>query len=259
VTGILEQLFSLDGKLALVTGGSAGIGLGIAEVLAGAGAKVVITGRNLDNAQVAAEKLRGEGLDVWALRLDPADEKSVVDTAREVVAAHGVPWILVNNAGKQDGELLLEGSAQHWDETYATNLRGPYLLTREIGRIMAEAGEGGRIVNIGSRVVQGRMMAGLGAYVSSKSGMLGLSMASATELVEHGITVNTLLPGGVMTPGTMAATHVPVTPEKLPPKPPMGMSSPQDIGAAVLFFASPAAHKITNQVVGLDAGFSVVL
>jgi len=259
VSGLLEELFSLKGKLALVTGGSAGIGLGIAEVLAGAGAKVVITGRNIENAEEAAAKLRGAGLDVAAQRLDPADEQSVVEACREVIAAHGTPWILVNNAGKQDGELLLEGTAEHWDATYATNLRGPYLVTREIGRAMVEAGEGGRIVNIGSRVVQGRMMAGLGAYVSSKSGMLGLSMASATELVEHGITVNTLLPGGVMTPGTMAATHVPVAPDKLPPKPPMGMSNPQDIGAAVLFFASPAAHKITNQVVGLDAGFSVVL
>jgi len=259
VAGLLEQLFSLKGKLALVTGGSAGIGLGIAEVLAGAGAKVVITGRNLPNAEDAAAKLREDGFDVWPRGLDPANEQSVVDACNAVIAAHGTPWILVNNAGKQDGELLLEGSAEHWDETYATNLRGPYLMTREFGRAMAEAGEGGRIVNIGSRVVQGRMMAGLGAYVSSKTGMLGLSMASATELVEHGITVNTLLPGGVLTPGTMAANHVPVTPDKLPPKPPMGMSSPQDIGAAVLFFASPAAHKITNQVVGLDAGFSVVL
>jgi NAD(P)-dependent dehydrogenase (short-subunit alcohol dehydrogenase family) len=95
--------------------------------------------------------------------------------------------------------------------------------------------------------------------VSSKSGMLGLSMASATELVEHGITVNTLLPGGVMTPGGMSAVRPDLPPEKFPPRPPMGMNSPRDIGAAVLFFASPAAHKITNQVVGLDAGFSVVL
>jgi len=256
---ILNELFSLDGKLALVTGGSAGIGLGIAEVLAGAGAKVVITGRNLENAEDAAAKLREEGLDVVAVRLDPADEQSIVDACREVIAEHGSPWILVNNAGKQDGELLLESTAEHWDETYATNMRGPLLLTREIGRAMVAAGEGGRIVNIGSRVVQGRMMAGLAAYVSSKSGMLGLSMASATELVDDGITVNTLLPGGVMTPGGMSATRPELPPEKLPPRPPMGMSSPQDIGAAVLFFASPAAHKITNQVVGLDAGFSVVL
>lgn len=255
----LSELFALDGKVALVTGGSAGIGLGIAEVLAKAGATVVITGRNLENAEEAAAELRGEGLDVAAVRLDPADEQSVVEACREVVASHGSPWILVNNAGKQDGELLLESTAGHWDETYATNLRGPLLLIREIGRAMVAAGEGGRIVNIASRVVQGRMMAGLGAYVSSKTGMVGLSMASATELVEHGITVNTLLPGGVMTPGGMSATRPPVDPDKMPPRPPMGMSSPQDIGAAVLFFASPAAHKITNQVVGLDAGFSVVL
>jgi len=168
--GILEQLFSLKGKLALVTGGSAGIGLGIAEVLAGAGAKVVITGRDLANAEEAAAKLRSEGLDVSAVRLDPADEQSIVAACAEVIAAHGPPWILVNNAGKQDGELLLEGTAEHWDATYATNLRGPYLLTREIGRAMVAAGEGGRIVNIGSRVVQGRMMAGLAPMSRARAG-----------------------------------------------------------------------------------------
>jgi NAD(P)-dependent dehydrogenase (short-subunit alcohol dehydrogenase family) len=256
---ILDELFSVRGKVALVTGGSAGIGLGIADVLARAGAKVVITGRNFDHAESAAAQLREEGSDVSAVRLDPADEQSVVEACAEVVAKHGAPWILVNNAGKQDGELLLEGTAEHWDETYATNLRGPFLLTREIGRAMVAAGLGGRIVNISSRVAQGRMMAGLSAYAASKAAMVTLSMASATELVDHGITVNTLLPGGVMTPGTMAATRPPVDPGKMPPRPPLGLSDPSDIGAAVLFFASPAAHKITNQVVALDAGFSVVL
>ena len=256
---IFRDLFSLDGSVAVVTGGSAGIGLGIAEVLARAGAKVIVTGRNLDNAEQAASQLRKEELDVSAMQLDPANEGSVVDACREMIASHGAPWILVNNAGKQDGEMLLDGSAELWDATYATNLRGPFLLTREIGRAMVEAGRGGRIVNISSRVAQGRMMAGLGAYVSSKAGMIGLSMASATELVDHGITVNTLLPGGVMTPGGMSATRPELDPGKMPPRPPMGMSDPKDIGAAVLFFASPAAHKITNQVVALDAGFSVVL
>ncbi|MDG2003645.1 MAG: SDR family NAD(P)-dependent oxidoreductase [Novosphingobium sp.] len=254
-----NELFALDGKVALVTGGSAGIGLGIAEVLARAGAKVVISGRNLDNAEEAASQLREEGLDVAAVRLDPADEQSIVEACGEVIAAQGPPWILVNNAGKQDGEFLLEATSEHWDETYAINLRWPMLLIREIGQAMVDAGEGGRVINISSRAAQGRMMAGLGAYVASKTAMGGLSMASATELVEHGITVNTLLPGGVMTPGGMSATRPPVDPDKMPPRPPMGMSTPQDIGAAVLFFASPAAHKITNQVVALDAGFSVVL
>lgn len=258
-SAFLEELFSLGGKIALVTGGSAGIGLGIAEVLARAGAKVVITGRNLGNAEQAAAQLREQGCDVAAVRLDPADEQSVIEGCAKVIAEVGVPWILVNNAGRQDGEMLLEGSAEHWDETYATNLRGPFLLTREIGRAMVKAGQGGRIVNISSRAAQGRMMGGLGAYVASKTGMAGLSMASATELVEHGITVNTLLPGGVITPGGVTAKRPEIDPANLPPRPPMGMSEPQDIGAAVLFFASPAAHKITNQIVGLDAGFSVVL
>lgn len=253
----LRELFSLKGKIALVTGGSAGIGLGIAECLARAGAKVILTGRNLENAEDAAVRLRGRGCDVVAVQLDQADEASVVEACRKVVAEHGTPWILVNNAGKQDGELLLEGTSAHWDLTYATNLRGPFLLIREIGRAMITAGNGGRIINISSRSVQGRVLPGLGAYVAAKTALVALSMASASELVAHNITVNTLLPGGVITPGTSAATRPPIDPARRPKTPPLGYSEPIDVGAAVLFFASPAACKLTNQVVAIDAGFSV--
>lgn len=256
MTDFLKSLFSLEGKLAVVTGGSSGIGLGIAATLAQAGAKVVITGRNAETAQQAAAGLADQGLSAASVQLDPAEEASVIDACRTIVAEHGPPWILVNNAGKQDGERLLGGTSAHWDETYATNLRGPFLLTREIGRAMVAAGQGGRIINISSRSVQGRIIDGLGAYVSTKTALVALGMASAKELVEHHITVNTLLPGGVLTDGAKSRKGPPIGAAR-PPTPPLGFSEPEDVGAAVLFFASPAARRLTNQVVAVDAGFSV--
>ena len=120
---------------------------------------------------------------------------------------------------------------------------------------MIETG-GGRIVNIGSNCVLAPMAVGHAAYASSKGALLSLSMTAAFELVEHGITVNTVLPGGVATPGSINASGpAPKGPANRPP--PMGLSDPRDIGAAVLFFATPAAHRITNQFLAVDAGFSL--
>jgi NAD(P)-dependent dehydrogenase (short-subunit alcohol dehydrogenase family) len=257
MSDFLHALFSLRGRVALVTGGAGGIGLGIAETLARAGARVVISGRNLENAEKSAAGLRLIGCDVAAIALDPSSEESIVGACRGLLENNASPWILVNNAGMQDGELLLDASQNHWDQTYATNLRGPALLTREFGRAMIAAGAGGRIINISSRAVQGRVVPGLAAYVSMKAGLVALSMASASEFIGSNITVNTVLPGGVLTPGAKARKSPEIDPKQRPPKPPLGFSEPRDVAAAVLYFASPAARFITNQMIAVDAGFSV--
>ena len=129
-------------------------------------------------------------------------------------------------------------------------------MIREIGRAMVAKGDGGRIVNIASGSAKVPMIVGLAAYASSKGALLTLSHTSAFELVEHRITVNTVLPGGVMTPGSMGARG-PATSGPGRRRPPLGMCEPRDIGAAVLFFASPEARFITNQVIAVDAGFSL--
>jgi NAD(P)-dependent dehydrogenase (short-subunit alcohol dehydrogenase family) len=248
--------FSLTDKVALVTGGASGIGAGIATVLAQADATVVIA--DIDDARAAtqAAALTGAGYTAWAVHTDLADEDSIVRGCAEVVSRYGAPWLLVNNAGLQDRQLLLEGTAAEWDRMNRVNGRGPFLVTREIARAMVAKGDGGRIVNIGSAALVGSIIKGLAAYVSSKGALLALSRASALELVEYGITVNTVLPGGVATPGAMAAKGPPVEgPARR--RPPLGMCEPRDIGAAVLFFASPAARCITNQVLAVDGGFSV--
>jgi NAD(P)-dependent dehydrogenase (short-subunit alcohol dehydrogenase family) len=248
--------FDLRGRLALVTGGGSGIGAGICAVLAEAGAQVIIADRDQSGAEREVARLRQAGHRADSVSLELADEASVVRACAAVVAAHGVPWVLVNNAGVQDREALLEATAGEWDRIHGINARGPFLMIRETARAMVGAGVGGRIINIASTSVQAPMVVGLAAYASSKGAVLTLSQTSAFELAEHGITVNTVLPGGVGTPGAIAARGPAVRgPARRPP--PLGICEPRDIGAAVLFFASPAARFVTNQVIAVDAGFSL--
>jgi NAD(P)-dependent dehydrogenase (short-subunit alcohol dehydrogenase family) len=249
-------MFHLSGKVAVVTGGAAGIGAGIAVVLAEAGATVVIADLDEAKARQQASALKEAGHRAGTVCLDLAEESSIVRGCAEVIAGYGPPWALVNNAGLQDRELLLEGTAAEWDRMNRVNARGAFLMTREIARAMVAARTGGRIINIASAALEGSIIKGLTAYTGSKGALLGLSRASAFELAEHAITVNTVLPGGVATPGALAASGPAVEgPARRPPA--LGRCEPRDVGAAVLFFATPAARYITNQVIAVDAGFSV--
>jgi NAD(P)-dependent dehydrogenase (short-subunit alcohol dehydrogenase family) len=248
--------FGLGGRVALVTGAASGIGAGIVAMLAEAGATVIIADRDEPGARDVVATLTAAGHSAAAVQIDLADEPSIVRASAEVIGRYGAPWVLVNNAGLQDRQLLLDGTAGEWDRINNVNARGPYLLTREIARAMVAAGQGGRIVNIATAALVGSIIKGLSAYVGSKGALLALSRAFALELVEHAITVNTVLPGGVPTTGAMSAKGPPAEgPARR--RPPLGMCEPRDIAAAVLFFATPAARYITNQVLAVDGGFSV--
>lgn len=252
----LEDMFGLAGKVALITGAAGGIGLGIATVLAEAGAIVVMADRDVEGVEREAAGLTAAGWTASAVPLDLAEEQSVIDACAGVVNTQGTPWLLVNNAALQDRQLLLEATAQEWDRIHAVNVRGTFLMTREIARAMVAGNAGGRIVNIGSNSVRGGIIKGLAAYASSKGAINALSLASAFELAEHNITVNTVLPGAVATPGAINAKGPQTSGPATRPSP-FGLQDPREIGAAVLFFASGAARPITNQVLAVDSGFSI--
>lgn len=252
--GSAGSMFRLDGKTAFVTGGASGIGVGIVTAMAKAGAKVVIADRDAEGCRRVIADLEKQGLSATFVVMDLIDEVSVVQGCAEAIARDGTPWILVNNAGVQDRELLLEGTTKMWDWTHAVNARGPFLTTREIGRAMVAAGQGGRIINIATMGVRAPMVKGLAAYSSSKGAVITLTQTIAYELIEHGITANTVLPGGVATPGAIGSKGTPPEGPGLRPAP-LGGCTPDDIAAAVLFFATPAAGRITNQVIGVDGGF----
>lgn len=250
------SLFNLDNKIALVTGGASGIGAGIATMLAEAGAFIVIADIHRENAEREVAKLIAAGHRAAAVVIDLSEEESIVNGCADVIARHGTPWVLVNNAGLQDRQLFLEGTAEEWDRMNRINGRAPFLLSREIARAMVAAKQGGRIVNIASAALRGSIIKGLVAYTASKGALLGFSSAAAFELAEHGITVNTVLPGAVPTQGAIAAKGpAPDGPARRAL--PLGMCQPEDIAAAVLYFASPAGRRVTNQVLAVDGGFSV--
>lgn len=253
----MSGAFDLGGRVALVTGGAGGIGAGICELLTEAGATVIIADR--DEAAARARIEAGSAADFVAV--DLADEASIVAACAEVVARYGAPWLLVNNAGLQHRELLLEGTSQHWERINTINGRAPFLMIREVARAMVADGpdgpEGrGRIVNCASCGLVGQFVQGLAAYMASKGGLAALTTSAAFELAEHGITVNTVLPGGVGTPGAIGAEGPPpIGPGNR--KPPLGHCAPRDIASAVLYFATPMARLVTNQVLAVDGGFTV--
>jgi len=239
---------SLEGKIALVTGASRGIGREIAAALAGAGATVILAARTEDAARKAAEAIDGR-TDVLAV--DVADTASVEAGTGAVLARHGRVDILVNNAGVTRDGLILRMKPADWDAVMATNLRGAFLMCRSLAPAMIKK-RWGRIVNIGS--VVGLMgNAGQVNYAASKAGLIGFSKALARELAPRSVTVNTIAPGYIETDMTAAL------PEEAKARlfemiPLARFGKPADIAAATLFLASEAGGYITGQVLNVNGG-----
>jgi NAD(P)-dependent dehydrogenase (short-subunit alcohol dehydrogenase family) len=253
---VIKGAYGFDREVVVVTGAARGIGEGIAGMLAEAGAMVIIADVRGEMADERANAIRRAGHLADSVRLDVSSEDSIVSAYAAVVAKHGAPWGLVNNAGIMDRQMLLEGTAEEWDRVHAVNSRGAFLLMREAARAMTEIKAGGRIVNVASAALIGSLTYGHSVYAASKAALLGLMRAAALELAEHKITVNTIMPGGVATPGAIESSGPsPEGPARRPP--PLGMCTPRDIGMAVLFFASPLSGAITNQSIAVDGGWSV--
>ncbi len=183
----------LDGKVALITGASRGIGRGIAEGFAAEGASLILTARSNDQLMTLARPLEEKGTDVLVLVADVTDEQQVKEVFQKAMERFQRLDILINNAGIFDGGPVDELSVETWDRVMAVNLRGPFLCTREAFRIMKRQG-GGRIINIGSISAQ-RVRPQSAPYSTSKHGLWGLTQVTALEGRQHGITCSCIHPG----------------------------------------------------------------
>jgi NAD(P)-dependent dehydrogenase (short-subunit alcohol dehydrogenase family) len=258
----LAEVFGLPGKSVVVTGGSSGIGKGIADLFVTAGAKVVVAGSTASKVSAAAAELKNRAeanADCIGIAADVTDERSVIRIFDAAVAAFGGIDVLVNCAGIFPFAPFLEASVELWDRVYAVNTRGVFLCCREAVKHMKAAGKGGAIVNVSSTSSQQTTVYGHAQYGSSKAGVNMLTRTIALEFARFQIRANAVLPGGVLTEGSdvmLAGGKLPEGPCMYPERFPLGRAGQvAEIANACLFLASPAASYITGQLLTVDGGF----
>jgi 2-deoxy-D-gluconate 3-dehydrogenase len=252
----IPDLVSLEGQVALVTGAGRGIGRAVALRLAEAGASVAVADLDADLALAVTEEIRAAGGTAEAAPADVADEADVKSLVRACVDRMGGLDLLVNNAGIFPSCPVLEMETADFDRVVSVNLRGVFLCTREAALAMVEQGRGGAIVNVTSVDALHPSMVGLAHYDASKHGVWGFTKNVALELSPHGIRVNAVAPGGVLTEGVKemggdTAQAVEAFASRIPMH---HMGDPDDIARAVLFLASPLSSYMTGAQIVVDGG-----
>jgi 3-oxoacyl-[acyl-carrier protein] reductase len=242
----------LNGQVALVTGGSRGIGLAVSHALAEAGCRVAVAARDEGRAVAAAEGLPGAGHRGYAV--DVADSASVSALVQRVEEELGTPDVLVNNAGVTRDNVLMRLKDEDWEQVIDTNLRGAFNTIRALSRGMMKK-RGGRIINISSVVgITGNK--GQANYAASKAGLIGLTKSVAKELASRGILVNAVAPGYIET--DMTAELPAAAREALLSQIAVGrLGKPEDIASVVRFLAGPGAAYMTGQVLVVDGGMVI--
>jgi NAD(P)-dependent dehydrogenase (short-subunit alcohol dehydrogenase family) len=251
----LDQLFSLRGRVAVVTGGSSGIGRAIALALGQAGAAVVIIARDQANLQDAAGELRQAGCRVSTVSADLGDREAVGSAAGQASKPFGPPDILVNSAGLNLRPPLADLTVGAFDELIAVNLTAPFLLGQQFGPQMAERGWG-RIINITSQQAD-RAFGNSGGYGVAKGGVASLTRSQSEAWAAAGVCCNAICPGFVVTPLTAEVSADPVRLAALAARTMVGRNgNPPDFAGAAVFLASKASDYVTGQIIRVDGGFS---
>ncbi|HEY8290033.1 MAG TPA: glucose 1-dehydrogenase [Acetobacteraceae bacterium] len=253
------KLFDITGKVAVVTGGNGGIGLGMAQGIAACGANVVIAGRNADKARAALESLHALGVEARFVAADITKKAECDKLMQETVSLFGRLDILVNNAGTSIRKMPQEFTEEEWHHVLDTNLTSAFLCSQAAYPAMMKAG-GGKMINIGS------MMSLFGApyaapYASSKGGIVQMTRALATAWAKDNIQVNAVLPGWIDTDLTKRARQqVQGLQDSVEKRTPVGRwGTPPDMSGVAAFLAGPASDFVTGTAIPVDGGFSVAM
>jgi NAD(P)-dependent dehydrogenase (short-subunit alcohol dehydrogenase family) len=256
MTPYLDRLFSLAGRVAVVTGGSSGIGRGIATALGQAGASVVLIARGQAGLDDTVAELRELGCQAAAVRADLGDREATAAAALAARKPFGPPDILVNSAGLNLRPHLAELTIGDWDQLVAVNLTAPFLLGQQFGPEMAARGWG-RIINITSQQAE-RAFGNSGGYGAAKGGVESLTRSQSEAWAASGVCCNAICPGFVLTPLTAEASADPARVAALAARTMVGRNGlPADFAGAAVFLASPGSDYVTGQVLRVDGGFSV--
>jgi NAD(P)-dependent dehydrogenase (short-subunit alcohol dehydrogenase family) len=253
------KLFDLTGRTALVTGGSRGLGLQIAQALGEAGAKVLLTSRKAADLEEAAGDLQARGIDTRWIAADASEPAQVQKVVDEAMQRLGRIDILVNNAGATWGAPAEEHPLEAWDKVMNLNVRSVFLMSQAVGRASMIPARAGRIINVASIAgLSGSAQMQYLAYGTSKGAVVNLTRTLAGEWGRHGITVNAIAPGffpSKMTRGTLEALGE----ERLAAMAPLRrIGDDDDLKGAALLFASAAGKHITGQILAVDGGVSAV-
>ena len=248
-------MFDLTNKVAIITGASKGIGKGMAETFAKAGAHVACVSRNKENLKSVTDSLIKNGGEASFYTCDVSSLDAFQNTIKEIAENHGSVDILVNNAGVCKDKLIMRMSEDDWNKVININLNGAFNGIKAVSRIMIKQ-RAGRIINISS-IVGLIGNPGQANYAASKAGLIGLSKSAAKELAPRGFTVNAIAPGYIATDMTDQITDQ--AKESLITKIPLGrIGSPSDIATSALFLASDEAGYITGQTLTVDGGMVMI-
>jgi gluconate 5-dehydrogenase len=254
------EMFSLAGRVAIVTGGGGGIGSALAEALAGAGARVAVVGRTRETLEAAVRRVEGVGAEALAIVADVTEEDSAESAVTRAAERFGGVDILVNAVGGGAGKALHPAEdypRKDWDWIMELNVRSTIVPTQPVVRRMIERGRGGAILNISSVRANLGINAGYSAYVAAKGTISALTRQWATEWARHGIRVNAIMPTFVDTPQVAALLGDPAFKAGIVSRIPLGrVGETRDLAGPAIFLCSDAASFVTGQVLAIDGGLT---